>query len=56
MLFRSADVVTGKIPGRTSDSDLTIFKSVGIALEDVAVGRATYELAITRDVGEEIEF
>jgi len=51
-----ADVVTGKIPGRTSDSDLTLFKSVGIALEDVAVSRAAYELAITKGIGEEIEF
>jgi ornithine cyclodeaminase/alanine dehydrogenase-like protein (mu-crystallin family) len=51
-----ADVVTGKLKGRTSDSDLTVFKSVGIALEDVAVGHAAYELAATKGVGQEIDF
>jgi len=36
----SADVVTGKLKGRTSDTNVTIFKSVGIALEDVVVSSA----------------
>jgi ornithine cyclodeaminase/alanine dehydrogenase-like protein (mu-crystallin family) len=51
-----ADVVTGKLKGRTSDSDITTFKSVGIALEDLAVSRAAYELALSRGVGQEIAF
>ena len=51
-----ADVVAGKLKGRISDSEITLFKSVGIALEDVAVGRAAYELAITKGVGRHIEF
>jgi alanine dehydrogenase len=51
-----ADVITGKVKGRTSDSDITMFKSVGIALEDVAVARAAYDLAMRKGVGQEIEF
>jgi len=51
-----ADVVAGKVKGRTSDSDITMFKSVGIALEDVAVSRAAYEVAVSRGVGQEIAF
>jgi len=51
-----ADVVTGKIKGRTSNSDVTLFKSVGIALEDVAVARTVYELAIRKGLGREITF
>jgi ornithine cyclodeaminase/alanine dehydrogenase-like protein (mu-crystallin family) len=51
-----ADVVTGKIKGRTSNSDVTLFKSVGIALEDMAVARTVYELAIRKGVGREIAF
>jgi len=51
-----ADVITGKVKGRTSDSDITMFKSVGIALEDVAVSRAAYDLAIRKGVGLEIAF
>jgi ornithine cyclodeaminase/alanine dehydrogenase-like protein (mu-crystallin family) len=49
-----ADVVTGRIKGRTSNSDITLFKSVGIALEDVAVARAVYELAVHKGIGQQI--
>jgi ornithine cyclodeaminase len=49
-----ADVVTGRIKGRTSNSDITLFKSVGIALEDVAVARAVYELAVHKGIGQHI--
>jgi len=31
------EVVLGRIPGRTSDTDITFFKSVGNAVQDVAV-------------------
>ena len=51
-----ADVITVKIKGRTSDSDITMFKSVGIALEDLAVSRAAYDLALRKGVGQEIIF
>jgi len=51
-----ADVVSGKVKGRTSDTDITMFKSVGIALEDVAVGRAAFELAVAKGVGQQIQF
>lgn len=51
-----ADVVTGKIKGRTSNSDVTLFKSVGIALEDIAVAHTVYELATRKGVGREIAF
>jgi ornithine cyclodeaminase/alanine dehydrogenase len=51
-----ADVITGKVMGRTSDSDITVFKSVGIALEDAAVARAAYDVAVRKGVGEEIAF
>lgn len=50
------DVVSGKIIGRTSNSDITLFKSVGIALEDIAVSRAVYELAVEKGLGEEFSF
>jgi ornithine cyclodeaminase/alanine dehydrogenase-like protein (mu-crystallin family) len=51
-----ADVITGKVKGRTSDSDITLFKSVGIALEDVAVARAVYDSAVRKGAGEETAF
>jgi len=38
----------------TSDTNVTIFKSVGIALEDVVVSCAAYEFAISQVVGQGI--
>jgi alanine dehydrogenase len=40
-----ADIVAGKIPGRTSDKQITVFKSNGLAVQDVAVAGYLYELA-----------
>lgn len=51
-----ADVITGKLDGRIGESDITLFKSVGIALEDVAVARAVYDVALRRGVGEDFSF
>jgi len=45
------ELVTGKAKGRTSPADLTLFKSLGIALEDVAFGEAVYQKAIAQGVG-----
>jgi ornithine cyclodeaminase/alanine dehydrogenase-like protein (mu-crystallin family) len=48
------EVVTGKAKGRTSPSDLTLFKSLGIALEDMAFGELVYQRAIAQKVGRPI--
>ena len=49
------DVVAGLKPGRTNPSDITLFKSGGVALEDVAVGKVVYERALERKVGRELD-
>lgn len=46
------DLVTGKAKGRTSPSDITLFKSLGIALEDVAFGELLYQRALAAGVGQ----
>ena len=48
------DLVTGKAKGRTSPSELTLFKSLGIALEDVAFAELVYERALATGVGRPI--
>jgi Predicted ornithine cyclodeaminase, mu-crystallin homolog len=48
-------ILAGREPGRTSDDDITIFKSNGIALEDIATGLRVYNLARERGIGESIE-
>lgn len=44
------DVVTGST-GQRQASDVTVFKSVGLAIEDVAVGAVVLQLAEARGVG-----
>jgi alanine dehydrogenase len=50
-----AEVVSGRCPGRTSPEEITLFKSVGFALEDLAAARLAYNRAMTENVGTEIE-
>ena len=45
------ELVTGKAQGRGSPSDLTLFKSLGIALEDVAFAEVVYQRALAAGVG-----
>nr|WP_145546703.1 ornithine cyclodeaminase family protein [Variovorax boronicumulans] len=43
-----ADLVTGKTPGRRTESERTVFKAVGTALEDLAAAVAVFEAEATR--------
>ncbi|NEP50823.1 MAG: ornithine cyclodeaminase family protein, partial [Moorea sp. SIO3C2] len=36
------DLVSGASPGRRDDQEITMFKSAGIALEDVAAARLVF--------------
>ena len=49
-----ADIVGGKVPGRTSPEQITLFKSNGIAIEDIVVAGRIYELARERGLGREV--
>lgn len=49
-----AQVVAGRIPGRTSPDQITLFKSNGIAIEDVVTAARVYELARQRGIGREV--
>ena len=45
-------LVRGDTVGRTGDDQVTFFKSLGIALEDIAFAKVAYERALERGVGE----
>ena len=47
-------IVGGRDPGRTSEEEITLFKSNGVALEDISTALRVYNLARERGVGEEI--
>jgi ornithine cyclodeaminase/alanine dehydrogenase-like protein (mu-crystallin family) len=48
-----AQIVSGNLPGRTNRAQITLFKSNGIAIEDVVVAGRVYELARQRRIGRE---
>jgi ABC-2 type transport system ATP-binding protein len=50
------EVVTGAVPGRTSDDEITVFDSGGTAIETVAAAHLLYERAAERGLGTPIEF
>ena len=45
------EVITGRKPGRTSDEEITLFDSTGIALQDSATVPLEYERAMAAGVG-----
>lgn len=45
-------LASGEVTGRTSDHDVTFFKSVGNAVQDMAVGRYAYDEAVRTGVGQ----
>jgi alanine dehydrogenase len=49
------DIVAGCKPGRKSATDITVFKSGGIAMEDVAIGKMVYERAVERGIGRNLD-
>jgi ornithine cyclodeaminase/alanine dehydrogenase-like protein (mu-crystallin family) len=49
-------VIVGRYTGRKRDHDVTLFKSLGIALEDVAVAASVYAAAIEAKLGRLIEW
>lgn len=50
-----AEIAAGKVPGRREAAEVTIFKSNGIAIEDIVVGGRLYEIARKQSIGNEVE-
>jgi len=45
------DVCGGRVPGRRSAAEITVFKSLGMAVEDVAAAHLAFERASERGLG-----
>ncbi|MBI2998989.1 MAG: ornithine cyclodeaminase family protein [Deltaproteobacteria bacterium] len=45
------EILAGKKAGRTAASEITVYKAVGIAIQDVATAQLAYEKALERKVG-----
>jgi ornithine cyclodeaminase/alanine dehydrogenase-like protein (mu-crystallin family) len=50
-----SEIVAGNVAGRPKAESITLFKSLGIGLEDVAVAGWVYAQARERGLGQEIE-
>ena len=50
------EILTGARPGRTSVDEITVFKSLGLAIEDLAAAAHVYEKARTQSLGSWVEF
>ena len=48
------EVVAGRAPGRTGADEITLFKSVGTAIQDVAAGFAVYKEAVRQGLGQDV--
>ncbi len=49
------ELVAGTRPGRTSEDELTVYKSMGHAAEDAAAARLVYERALREGAGTEVD-
>ncbi len=49
------EVLSGAKPGRTRDDEITMYKSVGIAAQDVAAASLVYRRALEQGVGTDVE-
>ena len=50
------EVLTGLHPGRTASGEITIFKSLGTAVEDLAAAAHVYQNARSQNAGTSVEF
>jgi alanine dehydrogenase len=49
------EILAGTKAGRSSPSEVTLYKSVGIAIQDVAAAQLVYRKALERNVGTNVE-
>lgn len=55
ILAEIGEILTGAHPGRESSTEITLFKSLGLAVEDVASAHYIYEQALAQGVGISVE-
>ncbi len=49
-------VINGTHPGRSSESEITLFDGTGVGLQDLAVAAAVVDLAVAKGVAIEVDF
>jgi ornithine cyclodeaminase/alanine dehydrogenase-like protein (mu-crystallin family) len=49
------EILNGDHPGRTSETEITLFRSLGLAVEDIASAQLVYRRAVERGVGTHVD-
>ena len=49
------EIVTGKKRGRSGKDEITLFKSNGLAIQDVATAKLVYDKAVEKGIGKDVE-
>ncbi|MBD3854881.1 MAG: ornithine cyclodeaminase family protein, partial [Acidobacteria bacterium] len=49
------EVMNGDHPGRTSETEITLFRSLGLAVEDIASAWLVYQRAVEGGVGTHVD-
>lgn len=49
------NIVNGNLTGRESDEEITIFKSVGLAIVDIVVAKYLYDKAVKNNIGVQVD-
>ncbi len=48
-------IVNGEVKGRESDEEITVFKSVGLAIVDIVVAKYLYDKAVKNNIGVQVD-
>jgi ornithine cyclodeaminase len=56
VLGEIGDVLNGKVVGRTGNHDITVYKSLGVAAQDMAAAHVIYERAVRDGIGTTVPF
>lgn len=51
-----AEIIAGQKPGRTSDNEIIVFDSTGVAIEDAIAAATVYEKACAANLGTYFNF
>jgi len=54
-LIELGEILSNTELGRKDESEITVFKTVGIAVEDIVVGKLVYERALEKGIGVEVK-
>ncbi len=56
LLGEIGEVLSGKVAGRIAANDITVYKSLGVAVQDLAAAHVVYERALRDGIGTRVPF